>query len=168
MPVSYTHLDSMTKTAYIKINSPAIGFTMSDTVANCPPLLVNFTNTSSGVSSYVWTFGNGGQSSLANPTALYTYPGVYNIKLIGTTNAGCKDSLTKHVTIYGPTGSFTYTPIAGCNPVTVNFSATTTNATSLIWDMSNGFTQTTTGNTYSYTYTQTGKYVPKLLSLIHI
>ncbi len=159
----YGCTDSMTKTAYIKINSPAIGFTMSDTVANCPPLLVNFTNTSSGVSTYMWSFGNGGQSSLANPTALYTYPGVYNIKLIGTTNAGCKDSLTKHVTIYGPTGSFTYTPIAGCNPVTVNFSATTTNATSLIWDMSNGFTQTTTGNTYSYTYTQTGKYVPKLI-----
>ncbi|MFN4246166.1 MAG: PKD domain-containing protein [Flavipsychrobacter sp.] len=155
--------DSMTKTAYIKINSPAIGFTMSDTVANCPPLLVNFTNTSTGVSSYAWNFGNGGQSSLANPTALYTYPGVYNIKLIGTTNAGCKDSLTKQVTIYGPTGSFTYTPLAGCNPVTVNFSATTTNATSLIWDMSNGFTQTTTGNTYSYTYTQTGKYLPKLI-----
>ena len=159
----YGCTDSMTKTAYIKINSPAIGFTMSDTVANCPPLLVNFTNTSSGVSTYMWSFGNGGQSSLANPTALYTYPGVYSIKLIGTTNAGCKDSLTKHVTIYGPTGSFTYTPIAGCNPVTVNFSATTTNATSLIWDMSNGFTQTTTGNTYSYTYTQTGKYVPKLI-----
>ncbi|HLO72034.1 MAG TPA: PKD domain-containing protein [Flavipsychrobacter sp.] len=159
----YGCMDSNTKTAYIKVNSPAIGFTMSDTVANCPPLLVNFTNTSTGVSTYAWSFGNGGQSSLSNPTALYTYPGVYNIKLIGTTNAGCKDSLTKQVTIYGPTGSFTYTPIAGCNPVTVNFSATTTNATSLIWDMSNGFTQTTTGNTYSYTYTQTGKYLPKLI-----
>jgi gliding motility-associated-like protein len=159
----YGCTDSNTKIAYVKVNSPTINFTMSDTVANCPPLVVNFTNTSTGVSTYAWSFGNGGQSSLANPSALYTYPGVYNVKLIGTTNAGCKDSVTKHVTIYGPTGTFTYSPIAGCNPVTVNFTATTTNAASLIWDMSNGFTQTTTGNTYSYTYTQSGKYLPKLI-----
>ncbi|OSZ82554.1 hypothetical protein CAP35_04610 [Chitinophagaceae bacterium IBVUCB1] len=155
--------DSMVKTAYIKVTTPNINFTMSDTVANCPPLVVNFTNTSTNVSSYTWVFGNGSQSTVTNPSTLYTYPGVYNVKLIGTATTGCKDSVTKTVTIYGPTGTFTYSPVAGCNPLTVNFSATTTNATSLIWDMSNGFTQTTTGNTYSYTYTQTGKYVPKLI-----
>lgn len=155
--------DSVIKTAYIKVSTPNINFTMSDSIANCPPLAVNFTNTSVNVNSYTWVFGNGSQSTVTNPSTLYTYPGVYTVKLIGTATSGCKDSVTKNITILGPTGTFTYTPIAGCSPLTVGFSATTSNATSLIWDMSNGFTQTTTGNTYSYTYTQTGKYVPKLI-----
>jgi gliding motility-associated-like protein len=155
--------DSITKIAYIHINAPTVNFNMSANTAPCPPLTVNFTNTSSGATNYNWTMANGGQSTLANPTTVYTYPGVYNVKLIGQNASGCKDSATKTVTVYGPTGTFSYTPLAGCAPLTISFTAATNNTTSLIWDLNNGYTQTTTSNTLSYTYTQSGKYLPKLI-----
>lgn len=155
--------DSITKTASIKVNNPAAAFTMSDSVGACPPLTVSISNNSVDANSYAWTFGNNTGSSLTNPTAVYTYPGVYTVKLVATSTAGCKDSATKSVTVYGPTGTFSYTPTSGCNPLTVSFSATSNNTAAYIWDMSNGITQTTTANNYSYTYTQNGQYLPRLI-----
>lgn len=155
--------DSLIRTSYIHVAAPSIAFSISDTFEACPPLVVNCSNASSGATAYTWTFGNNGQSTLTNPSATYTYPGVYTIKLVGQNATGCKDSASKTVTVLGPTGTFSYSPTTGCTPVTVNFSATTNNASVLIWDMNNGFTQNTTASTYSYTYTAPGKFVPKLI-----
>jgi gliding motility-associated-like protein len=55
------------------------------------------------VNSWAWDFGNSNSStdvsSLQNPT--YTYPaiGTYNIRLIVASSKGCKDTLTKPLTI---------------------------------------------------------------------
>lgn len=155
--------DSMTRVNYVKVQKPTAAFTMSDTVADCPPITVYMTNTSTNSVSYAWTFGNNNQSSFTNPSTTYTYPGVYTVRLVATNVAGCKDSTTKTVTVNGPTGSFSYTPITGCTPLTVQFTAVSNNTTSYIWDMNNGFTQTTGTGSYSYTYTQRGRYVPKLI-----
>lgn len=155
--------DSITKVASVKVNRPTALFTLSDTVGACPPLTVNITNNSIDANSYAWTFGNNTGSSLTNPTAVYTYPGNYAVKLIATSSAGCKDSASKNIVVYGPTGTFSYSPTSGCNPLTVSFSSVSSNTASYIWDMSNGITQTTTSGTFSYTYTQNGQYVPKLI-----
>lgn len=155
--------DSITKASYVHINAPTISFTRSDSFAACPPLAVNLTNNSTGAVSYLWSFGNNGQSTLTNPSTVYTYPGVYNIKLIGQNAAGCKDSATRTVTIQGPTGSFSYAPLTGCTPLTVNFSATANNTSTFIWDMNNGVTNNTSSGSYSYTYTSPGQYVPRLI-----
>lgn len=155
--------DSMTRVDYIKVQKPTAAFTMSDTVADCPPLTVYMTNTSTNSASYAWTFGNNNQSSFTNPSTTYTYPGVYTVKLVATNVAGCKDSASKTVTVNGPTGSYSYTPITGCNPLNIQFTATSSNTTSYIWDMNNGYTQTTGTGSFSYTYTQSGRYVPKLI-----
>ncbi len=155
--------DTITRNSYITVEQPTAAFAMSDTVANCPPASINMTNSSSGASSYAWTFGNNTTSSLTNPTAIYTYPGTYQVKLIATSAAGCKDSISKNMVVYGPTGTFSYSAPIGCNPMTVNFSASSSNTTAYIWDMNNGYTQTTSGNTFSYTYTQGGYYIPKLI-----
>ncbi|MCZ7666548.1 MAG: PKD domain-containing protein [Chloroflexi bacterium] len=46
------------------------------------PLTVNFTNLSLGeVSTYLWDFGDGATSALANPTHVYANPGVYTATL---------------------------------------------------------------------------------------
>jgi gliding motility-associated-like protein len=155
--------DTMIRSAYINVAGPSVSFTMSDSVANCPPLVVVCTNTSTGVTSYNWSFANGSFSTLQNASTLYTYPGFYNIKLIGTSSAGCKDSSTRLVRVYGPTGTFTYAPIAGCNPLTVSFSSVASNTALYVWDMGNGYTQNTSSGALTYTYTQTGQYVPKLI-----
>jgi gliding motility-associated-like protein len=155
--------DSITKTALIHVTSLNVAFSMSDSLANCPPLVVNMTNNSVNAVSYNWNFSNGGQSTLTNPTASFTYPGIYTIKLVGTNAFGCKDSAAKSVTVKGPTGTFSYSPVNGCNPVTINFSATVNNTQKLTWDMNNGYTQLTTSTSFTYTYTQSGKFVPKLI-----
>ncbi|RYD88592.1 MAG: PKD domain-containing protein, partial [Sphingobacteriales bacterium] len=155
--------DTLIRTNYIQINTVNLGFTASDTFATCPPLTVTFTNTSLAAGNFTWAFGNGNTSSLTSPTTIFTLPGVYNVKLKGTNSAGCMDSVYKTITILGPNGTLSYSPINGCAPLTVQFTSTNTNTTQLIWDMNNGVTQTTTGSSTSYTYTAPGKYVPKLL-----
>jgi gliding motility-associated-like protein len=155
--------DSVVKLNHVDVYALNLGFAASDTVEPCPPLAVNFTNSSSGVSSYTWTLGNGSNSTLTNPSTVYTYPGVYNVKMIGYSSIGCKDSVSKNITVYGPTGTLSYNPKNGCNPLTVNFTSTNNNTASLVWDMNNGFTQTTTASNFTYTYTQPGKYLPKLI-----
>lgn len=160
---AYGCKDSATKTDYIKVQQPDAIFTLSDTFAACPPLTIYANNTSTNSSSYAWTFGNNNQSSFVNPSTTYTYPGVYTVKLVATNVAGCKDSATKTVTLNGPTGTYSYTPLAGCNPLQVQFTAVSNNTALYIWDMNNGVTANTNTGSYSYTFTQTGKYVPKLI-----
>lgn len=47
------------------------------------PLAVSFFNTSAGsVTTSQWDFGDGGTSTLLNPTHVYTKPGIYSVKLI--------------------------------------------------------------------------------------
>jgi gliding motility-associated-like protein len=158
--------DTMVRSTYIHVNRLNLGFNMSDSFTSCPPLNVNFSNTSTGISNYSWSFGNGGRSILTNPSNLYTYPGVYTVKLIGTASNGCMDSTTKTVTVNGPKGTFSYTPTTGCGSTTISFTATDTNAATITWDMNNGYTSTSSisgspaTNTFSYTYTTAGTYVP--------
>jgi len=151
-----------TITGNILINEVIAGFTMSDSVANCPPLIVNFTNTTINGSSYAWDFGNGTHASIASPSTIYTLPGVYTVKLQASGN-GCTDSATKTVTVNGPFGTFNYAPTSGCAPVTVQFSSTATNTQTYNWDMNNGITQSTTTGTHTFTYTDPGSYVPVLV-----
>jgi gliding motility-associated-like protein len=153
--------DSIIKAAIIKVSVPSINFTMSDTFAACPPLTVNFSNTSISASDYQWTFGNNGQSTLASPTTVYTYPGTYSIKLKGK-EGNCQDSVVKTVRILGPTGTFSYNT-TGCLPYATQFTAVTNNTNAYIWDLNNGVTQTTVAPSLSYSYPAAGKYVPKLI-----
>ena len=45
------------------------------------------------VSTYAWTFGDGGTSTLQNPSHVYSTPGTYTVALT-VTGAGCSDTLT--------------------------------------------------------------------------
>jgi gliding motility-associated-like protein len=155
--------DTLVKVNRIKVYRPVAAFTMSDSFAVCPPLLVNMSNTSTNVAIHTWTFGDGSTAYNVMPSHLYTYPGNYPVKLVVTNNGGCSDSATRTVKLLGPTGVFSYTPTLFCVPMQVNFSSVTQNAVNLIWDYNNGVTTTTTGSTSSYTYTDQGAYIPKLI-----
>ncbi|RYE16387.1 MAG: PKD domain-containing protein, partial [Sphingobacteriales bacterium] len=154
--------DTVTKTSYVKVNGVLPGFTVSDTIATCPPITVNFTDTSVGATNTWWSFGNGNISTFQNPTTVYTQSGTYTVTQYGQ-SGGCVDSALQTITVLGPSGTLSYSPVSGCLPLTVNFTSTNTNTQVLIWDMNNGVTQTTTGSTTTYTYTQPGAYVPVLL-----
>lgn len=152
--------DTLTRTAYVNVSTLIPSFTASDTFASCPPLTVQFTNTSAGTVLSQWTLGNGSFSSQQNPSTVYTLPGTYTVKLKVTNTGGCIDSVTKTIVILGPSGSFTYTPQSGCAPIAITFNGTAQNATSFTWDMNNGQTTTTTAPNYTHTFTTPGYYVP--------
>lgn len=65
-------------------------FTADPTVGTAP-LVVNFTNTSTGASGYLWTFGDGNGSSSTNPSNTYINNGTYIVTLYATAGT-CIDS----------------------------------------------------------------------------
>ena len=58
------------------------------------PLVVWFTNLSSGAVSYSWDFGDGNSSTDQNPSNTYTNAGAYSVGLIAI-GPGGSDSLTR-------------------------------------------------------------------------
>jgi gliding motility-associated-like protein len=82
-------------TAPIIINAypyPVAAFSLNSTSFDLPydPLIA--TNQSVGASTYLWNFGDGGTSTAANPTYLYTTVGIYPVQLIATSSLGCSDT----------------------------------------------------------------------------
>jgi gliding motility-associated-like protein len=159
----YGCTDSVVKPNYVTISTPVALFQMNDSASNCPPLVINFTNQSSGVKSLRWDFGDSTYSSDSTPTHFYNYAGTYFAKLTVTGIGGCTSTYERRITIKGPEGSFTYVPLTGCNPVTVNFAATTDSRNSFVWDFNDGTIIPTNDSIISHTYTYAGKYAPKMI-----
>lgn len=148
----------------IIVAQPVAAFHMSDSVSVCPPLFVNFINTSTGAATYDWAFGDGGTSLVASPSNMYIISGLFPVRLIVTSAYGCKDTVTHPVNIFGYAGAFTYAPIQGCAPLAVHFSATLSNVPFITWDFSDGVTSTVSyTDTAVHIYTTPGAYVPKLI-----
>lgn len=76
----------------------------ADPIQGMPPLVVNFTNNSTGADNYTWNFGDGSviQNNDDNISHTYTGENVFNIVLTGETNNGmCTDTSTlKIITAY--------------------------------------------------------------------
>lgn len=155
--------DSLVKPGLISITYPKAMFTLSDSVGTCPPLLVRFTNQSSNYTSIHWDFGDGNHSTLDAPSHFYSVPGTFYATLIATGPGGCTDTMRRKIVVKGPSGSFSYAPLSGCKPLTVNFTATAKNHTSFIWDFSDGSTQASKDSTISHTYVTAGDFVPKII-----
>jgi serine protease len=91
--------DSETKTGYITVtapptNPPVAAFSGTPTSGTIP-LTVTFTDASTNSpTSWAWTFGDGGTSTLQNPSHIYTTAGTYTVVLTAT-NAYGSDSETK-------------------------------------------------------------------------
>lgn len=144
----FCRVDSMIHNIFTA-NKPSANFTLDDS-ANCGPLSVSITNTSQGVSTYNWTLGNGITSTLENPQPIYSasksQDTAYNIQVIGTNWAGCKDTAKNLVVVYPlPTIDFTTNIDKGCGPLSVNFTnKSTPNDTGSIgimnfdWNLGNG------------------------------
>gem|GEM_PF-718431 len=158
--------DSVTLLNYITVKSPRAGFRMSDSITTCPPLPVNFTDTSYYVNHWAWDFQDGGISSQQNAINIFLVPGTYRVKLIGTSPGGCEDSAFGTIRIGGPFGSVGYSPLSGCAPLNnVRFQATATVPNVLFtWDFGDGVITTTNSvDTTSHNYQIGGDYIPKVL-----
>jgi gliding motility-associated-like protein len=60
---------------------------------------VEFENTTTEGSAYLWTFGDGESSTTEHPMHEYTYPGVYPVTLTVTNTYGCEGRITDEVVV---------------------------------------------------------------------
>ena len=80
---------------------PIASFTMNkETISILTPML-NIINTSIDANSYYWSFGDGMDSDLKNPTHEYPpFKGNFDVTLIVSNKDGCVDTTTQQITIY--------------------------------------------------------------------
>jgi PKD repeat protein len=140
--------------------APTAGFTASPT-KGAAPLLVNFTDASSGtVTSRVWAFGDGGTSTLASPSHSYTNAGTFSVSLtvlgpLGSNTLPQANYIT--ITNVVPVASFIANPAAGAAPLLVNFTDSSTGTiTNHSWTFGDG--NTSVAVSPSHTYSNAGVY----------
>ena len=111
------------------------------------PLTVQFVDASlNSPNTWVWSFGDGGTSTLQNPTHTYTTPGTYSVTLTATNSAGSNTvSQTGYITVNAavPFASFASNVTSGINPLSVQFTDTSNNTpTAWYWTFGDGYTST--------------------------
>ncbi len=124
-----------------------------------------FTNTSSieqGSLSYFWQFGDGVTSGVVGPAYSYLTPGIFSVKLLATSDKGCRDSISQNVRVDpSPTALFTVNKTVDCfaehDFVFTNTSTLSTGTFTSFWDFGDGV-GTSTATNVRYRYTQPGTY----------
>lgn len=149
----------------ITVIDPFANFSASPTLGSCPPLLVQFSDSSDGqIVAWFWDFGDGATSTQQNPSHLYTIPGQYDVTLTAFSAGGCSRTLSipQMITLGGPYGSFSFQPDEGCAPLAVQFQSQTTNTTVWTWDFGDGNVVSGGGN-IAHNYLNGGTFIPILI-----
>lgn len=87
---------------YVGSGAAPISFS-GDQLVGASPLTVQFTDDSAavGVTSWSWSFGDGGTSALQNPTHVYNAPGVYDVTLTITGSNGVQSTSRQDYVVAG-------------------------------------------------------------------
>ena len=137
-------------------------FTSPATICQNSSFTINNTSTPSPINSS-WIFSDGTSSNDINPTKTFTTAGSYQIKMINNYGT-CIDSLIKNITVLAqPSADFAGSPLSSCfAPLTVNFTNSSSGATSYLWTFGDGTNSTSTQANPSHTYNQQGNYTVSL------
>ncbi|MGB3617939.1 MAG: PKD domain-containing protein, partial [Catalinimonas sp.] len=93
------------------------------------------------VVGWAWDFGDGGADTRQNPVYFYEAPGTYEVRLIITTDQGCRDTVTQSVEVALKCPEVTFflsTPEIGVNQPLVATPQTSSEAVRLTWDFCAG------------------------------
>ena len=149
-----------------------VGGTLSADFSAAPvsgqmPLTVQFTDRSGGnPNSWDWDFGDGGSSSLQNPSHTYTFPGIFGVRLTVRSTVGSDTEYRKQVItvterVQAPDALFTASSLSGTAPHPVQFTDQSTgNPTSWAWSFGDG--STSSAGSPAHTYTTPGTYLVRL------
>lgn len=152
---------TVTRTFHVN-PKPTATFSVLPAIACSIPTDAQMTYTGTGATSWSWTFGNGGTSTLQNPTNRYTAEGAYNIFLTATNAQGCVDTHTVVYVVRRPTLAFSG-PREGCVPLTATYRPTGASADPIVsfaWDFGDG--GTSTQQIPTHTFTKAGTYIVRL------
>lgn len=147
---------------------PVVSFSST---GQCQDDIVNFTNTTSGVSDYFWNFGDSQTSTEVNPIHIYANPDLYTVTLTASNAAGCNNTLNKQVNIYSaPQVDFTaLTPPFSCSGTPTQFNDLTpppgdSNLSSWNWNFGDtgSASNTSTQRNAQHTYATAADYTVSL------
>lgn len=158
---------TFTEADYINVSLTEADF-LPDAFGFCQPLEVNFSDSSTSgtpISSWEWDFGDGGTSSLQNPTYTYLDTGIYDVSLVITNDLGCTDTITRtnYIFVYTPPIADFYQGDTVICPGELQFTDLSTNATDWFWDF--GDTQTSTDQDPIHEFQDTGYFDITLITL---
>jgi len=146
--------------------APSANF-IATPVNGCVPMIVNFTDQSTGnPTSWQWNLGNGNTSTSQNPSTFYSLSGTYTVTLTVTNGSG-SNTLTKtnYITVNAPpTPNFTSNVTSGCYPLRVQFTDLSDPGFGSItsWSWAFGTGATSTQQNPFYTYSTSGTYFVSL------
>jgi gliding motility-associated-like protein len=169
-----------TKTFTVNVEKATANFTAVPPFSCSSPLTVSYTNSSTGASTYLWSFsGSTTTSTLSNPTHTFTQgslnpftiyqPLPLTATLIAISPGGCRDSIIKSLdTLHRPTAFFFTDVIQGCNPLIVNFTDSSKSTTPIVnytWNFGDGspVNSSSSNINVTHTYTVPGVYYATLV-----
>jgi PKD repeat protein len=135
---------------------PVAHFNRDSACVNTAVPLFDLSTLSSGsINSWNWTFGTHGNSNVQNPIFTLSVADSVPVKLVVQSIAGCKDSITKYVSIYPlPIVSFTPSVTYGGPPLPVIFT-NLSNAVTYSWNFGDSSSLVTLTNPV-HTFADTG------------
>jgi PKD repeat protein len=148
-------------------NPPPTATASATPTSGKAPLVVTFTgggtDSNGTIASYVWMFGDGGSSTLQNPTHTYQTAGNFTATLTVTDNGGATGSTTVAITAGNnqpPAASASAAPTGGKAPLVVAFTGSGTDpdgtVASYAWAFGDGGTSNVQNP--SHTYQAAGNY----------
>lgn len=148
--------DTIVQPDLVTVTGSVVDFGI-DSTWGCETLSVQFedlTTPAGTVTTYLWDFGDGNTSTLANPLHMYQDAGVYDVSLTITDIGGCTNTIEMAGLIdyipY-PEPAFTVNDTAGCIGDVFEFTNNSTgNAVSFLWNFGDGSTSTDSVPTHTY------------------
>ncbi len=121
---------SNTYTLPVVMDKPTADF---QSQGSCAGSTISFTDNSTypsgSIISWAWTFGDGGTSTLQNPTHIYALAGSYQVTLVVESSLFTYGTVIKTVNISNkPIVQFTASNLTGCAPLATTFSDASTTA----------------------------------------
>jgi PKD repeat protein len=144
---------------------PNANFTTTIDSSFCGVITVFFHDSSTGSPVlWHWDFGDGASAAIQNPVHDYLYSaGTVTVSLIVIDSAGIADTMSGYnITIPSP-GTFSFSPITGCAPLTVTFTASSSHAIYFTWDFGDGIIISDSSSIIQHTYSAPQLVTPILL-----
>ncbi|MEZ4986947.1 MAG: PKD domain-containing protein [Saprospiraceae bacterium] len=158
---NWMYVDNISLSASCGATEPPVAAFSADPTIGCAPLLVEFTDESTGLVAFrEWIFEGGSPefSEEANPLVDYFDPGEYEVMLTVENNAGSDTHTeTTFITVLGlPFADFSFTATG----MTYQFTNLSQNEDDLEWSFGDG--NTSTQENPSHTYSEPGTYTVTL------
>ncbi|MCH2213897.1 MAG: PKD domain-containing protein [Flavobacteriales bacterium] len=123
----------------------------------CSPLSVDFVNTSFGGATYNWSFGDGNEAFIPNPSN--TFVNVldtvrdFTVTMVAQSGFGCTDTTIGNIKVFPlPEVSIALNNVEGCFPADFEFANYTEGAETYFWQYGDGNESDSSDSLHTHTY----------------